>query len=219
LFRRDHTIAITRPSSGTFLPRRPPSSYPFLVAPTRRCGLLAASGAHPPGAIPTRPYLGGSLTRDARLLGPSRPAREATSLREVPASLPLLAGAASWRHREHTPQARSLLGPTWVALSHEMPAFLALLARPGRPPPYARCQPPCPYSPAPGRPPPTRGASLLGPTRAASQGKLLSYSPLLPPTRGGARAAPSAPSCPFSPRACGGLATPPGQGAALLGPT
>ena len=110
-----------------------------------------------------------------------------------------------------------------------MPAFLALLARPGRPPPYARCQPPCPYSPAPGRPPPTRGAtSLLGPTRAllarapgyrpprerggsllgptptASQSKLLAYSPLLPPTGGGARAAPSAPSCPFSPGASRG---------------
>jgi hypothetical protein len=34
--------------------------------------------------------LGGSLTRDARLLGPSPPAREPTSQREVPASLPLL---------------------------------------------------------------------------------------------------------------------------------
>ena len=108
-------IAITRPSSGTFLPRRPPSSYPFLVAPTRRCGLLAASGAHPPGAIPTRPYLGGSLTRDARLLGPSRPAREATSLREVPASLPLLARA---REAGRPPR--------------EVPAFSALLARPRR---------------------------------------------------------------------------------------
>ena len=45
--------------------------------------------------------LGGSLTRDARLLGPSPPAREATSQREVPASLPLLP-----RAREAAPHAR-----------------------------------------------------------------------------------------------------------------
>ena len=57
------------------------------------------------------------------------------------------------------------------------------------------------YSPGPGRPPPTRGASLLGPTPAASQTRLLAYSLLLPPSRGGARAAPCAPSCPFSPGA------------------
>eukprot|EP00964_Phaeocystis_antarctica_P084688 scaffold53381_cov62-Phaeocystis_antarctica.AAC.7 len=78
------------------------------------------------------------------------------------------------------------------------------------------------YSPGPGRPPPTRGASLLGPTPAALQTRLLAYSLLLPPSRGRARAAPSAPSCPFSPGAAQWsrrLATLPGQGAALLGPT
>ena len=69
---------------------------------------------------------------------------------------------------------------------------------------HARCPPPWPFSPGPGDHLPTRGASLLGPTPAASQSKLLSYSPLLPPTRGGARTAPSAPSCPFSPGASRG---------------
>ena len=117
-------IAVTRPSSGTFLPRTPPSSYP----------------------IPT-PYY-----------SPVRP-------------------------REDIPDARFLLRPTWVALSREMPASLALLPRPV------------------GGHLPTRGASLLGPTPAASQTRLLAYSLLLPPSRGGARAPPSAPSCPFSPGA------------------
>ena len=86
--------SITRPSSGTFLLERPllhTHSYSLLLAGAASC--LAASGAHPPCAIPTPPFL------------------------------------------------------RWVALSREMPASLALLPRPGSPPPNARCQPPCPYSP------------------------------------------------------------------------
>ena len=88
-----------------------------------------------------------------------------------------------------------------MALSHEMPAFLALLARPGRPPPYARCQPPCPYSPV--RPPGGIGST---PPRRDPYSALLGW---LSHTR-------CPPSWPFSPGPGGHLPT---RGASLLAPT
>ena len=103
---------------------------------------------------------------------------------------------------------------------------------------HARCPPPCPYSPGPGGHLPTRGASLLAPTPLRPGGRppheVPASLPLLPrprrascsPTRPffrppvAALGPPLAPLlAPSPPARRGGLATPPGQGAALLGPT
>ena len=103
---------------------------------------------------------------------------------------------------------------------------------------HARCPPPWPFSPGPGGHLPTRGASLLGPTPPRPGGRpphevpassalrprprRASYSPTRPFFRPpvaalGPHLAPLLAPSPPAPRS--GLATLPGQGAALLGPT
>ena len=154
-------IAITRPSSGTFLPRRPPSSYPFLVAPTRRCGLLAASGAHPPPrrdpysallgwlshtrcppSWPFSPGPGGHLpTRGASLLAPTRPRPGGRPPREVPAFSALLARP---RRASYSPTRPfflppvAVLGPHLAHLLAPSPPAPAGVSppRPGKAPPF-----------------------------------------------------------------------------------
>ena len=143
-------IAITRPSSGTLperplLARTPPSSYPFLLPTTRRCGLLAASGAHPPCAIPTPPFL-----------------RWVALSREMPASLALLPrpGSPPPNARCQPPcpyspapgrppptRGASLLGPTPAASQSKLLSYSRLLPPTRGGARAAPSAPSCPFSP------------------------------------------------------------------------